>query len=157
MSIQSVLQMLYFTFGTKDVLEHECKNLDQRLELYMDNKPVELPSLEAVVVLNIATWGAGVRPWTLGAGELIFMLFLMLNCTFISSCDLLYNLLRNSMVVMLHGFKNIVKSFNSFSFFPFASRYSASLFWVSTISLTLEYSYFLYAFWQAVIEIVGYT
>ncbi|XP_064097949.1 diacylglycerol kinase epsilon-like [Macrobrachium nipponense] len=61
-------KMLYFTFGTKDVLEHECKNLEQRLELYMDNKPVELPNLEAVVVLNIATWGAGVRPWTLGAG-----------------------------------------------------------------------------------------
>lgn len=61
-------KMIYFTFGTKDVLEHECKDLDQRLDLYMDNQRVDLPNLEALVVLNIACWGAGVRPWTLGTG-----------------------------------------------------------------------------------------
>ncbi|KAG7158641.1 diacylglycerol kinase epsilon-like isoform X2 [Homarus americanus] len=61
-------KMIYFTFGTKDVFEHECKDLDQKLELYMDDQKVELPNLEAVVVLNIASWGAGVRPWTLGTG-----------------------------------------------------------------------------------------
>nr|XP_045595029.1 diacylglycerol kinase epsilon-like isoform X1 [Procambarus clarkii] len=61
-------KMIYFTFGTKDVFEHECKDLDQKLDLYMDQQKVELPNMEAVVVLNIASWGAGVRPWTMGAG-----------------------------------------------------------------------------------------
>lgn len=27
---------------------------------------VDLPDLESVVILNIPSWGAGVRPWTLG-------------------------------------------------------------------------------------------
>lgn len=61
--------MIYFTFGTKDILEHECKDLDQRLEVFMDGQRVPLPSLESLVVLNIACWGAGVKAWTLGAGE----------------------------------------------------------------------------------------
>ena len=34
----------------------------------MDGKKIELPEIESVVVLNIACWGAGVRPWTLGSG-----------------------------------------------------------------------------------------
>lgn len=62
-------QMIYFTFGTKDVLERECKDLDQCLELFMDGQPVPLPSLESLVVLNIPCWGAGVKPWTLGTGK----------------------------------------------------------------------------------------
>ncbi|XP_069944462.1 diacylglycerol kinase epsilon isoform X1 [Cherax quadricarinatus] len=61
-------KLIYFTFGTKDIFEHECKDLDKKLELYMDNQKVQLPNLEAVVVLNIASWGAGVRPWTMGVG-----------------------------------------------------------------------------------------
>lgn len=72
------LQMIYFTFGTKDVLEHECKDLDQRLDLYMDNQRIDLPNLEALVVLNIASWGAGVRPWTLGTGKSCFPILLLL-------------------------------------------------------------------------------
>lgn len=35
----------------------------------MDGQRVPLPSLESLVVLNIACWGAGVKAWTLGAGE----------------------------------------------------------------------------------------
>lgn len=66
--------MIYFTFGTKDVLEHECKNLDQKLELHMDGKKIDLPNIESIVVLNIACWGAGVRPWTLGAGKVLMIL-----------------------------------------------------------------------------------
>ncbi|XP_027227512.1 diacylglycerol kinase epsilon isoform X1 [Penaeus vannamei] len=65
---RTINKMIYFTFGTKDVLEHECKNLDQKLELHMDGKKIDLPNIESIVVLNIACWGAGVRPWTLGAG-----------------------------------------------------------------------------------------
>ena len=32
----------------------------------MDDKKIELPNVESVVVLNIPCWGAGVRPWELG-------------------------------------------------------------------------------------------
>ena len=42
----------------------------QILELYLDDEKVTLPDgIEAVVVLNIPCWGAGVRPWELGSGN----------------------------------------------------------------------------------------
>ena len=41
----------------------------QILELYLDDEKVTLPGrIEALVVLNIPSWGAGVRPWDLGSG-----------------------------------------------------------------------------------------
>lgn len=40
-----------------------CRNLEQRLELYLDGEKVDLPEIEAVVVLNISSWGAGVNLW----------------------------------------------------------------------------------------------
>ncbi|TRY80799.1 hypothetical protein TCAL_12039 [Tigriopus californicus] len=55
--------------STKDVLERECKDLDQILELEMDGQKVSLPKIESVVILNIPCWGAGVRPWELGQGH----------------------------------------------------------------------------------------
>lgn len=55
--------------GTKDVLERECKDLDQILELELDGQKVSLPKIESVVILNIPCWGAGVRPWELGQGH----------------------------------------------------------------------------------------
>ena len=40
----------------------------QILDLYLDDEKVVLPDgIEAVVVLNIPSWGAGVRPWELGS------------------------------------------------------------------------------------------
>merc|ERR1719411_964769 len=66
MSSRLINKLIYFSYGTKDVLERECKNLDQILELVLDDQKIELPSIESVVILNIPNWGAGVRPWTLG-------------------------------------------------------------------------------------------
>ncbi|XP_022249385.1 diacylglycerol kinase epsilon-like [Limulus polyphemus] len=60
-------KFLYLSYGTKDILERECKNLHQKLELQLDGKPVNLPELEAIVILNIPSWGAGVRPWQMGS------------------------------------------------------------------------------------------
>ena len=57
---------MIFSYGTKDVLERECKNLNKILELVLDDKKIELPNVESVVILNIPCWGAGVIPWTLG-------------------------------------------------------------------------------------------
>lgn len=65
-------KLIYFTYGTKDVLERACKNLDKIIEVYMDGEKVELPNIESVVVLNIPCWGAGVKPWTLGTGHANF-------------------------------------------------------------------------------------
>ncbi|KRX52446.1 Diacylglycerol kinase epsilon, partial [Trichinella sp. T9] len=61
-------KFLFFTYGTKDVLERMCRNLHLHVELQLDDKPVELPELEGVVVLNIPCWGAGVKPWQMGKG-----------------------------------------------------------------------------------------
>ena len=61
-------KLLYFIYGTKDVLERECQDLDRLLEVELDGERIELPNLESLVVLNIPSWGAGVRPWELGSG-----------------------------------------------------------------------------------------
>jgi len=69
MSSRLINKLIYFSYGTKDVLERECKDLDKILELYLDDQKVTLPDgIEAIVVLNIPSWGAGVRPWELGSG-----------------------------------------------------------------------------------------
>lgn len=46
-------------------MERECKDLDQRIEVYIDDKKMELPSIESIVVLNIPSWGAGVDLWNM--------------------------------------------------------------------------------------------
>uniref|UniRef100_A0A1Y1MDF8 Diacylglycerol kinase accessory domain-containing protein n=1 Tax=Photinus pyralis TaxID=7054 RepID=A0A1Y1MDF8_PHOPY len=56
-------KMLYLGFGTQQVVAADCKNLEQRLNLYLDGVQVDLPELESIVILNIASWGAGVNLW----------------------------------------------------------------------------------------------
>lgn len=58
-------QLLYLTYGTQQVVERRCQNLQDRLELYLDGVKQDLPEIESVVVLNIPSWGAGVDLWTL--------------------------------------------------------------------------------------------
>ncbi|XP_011501792.1 PREDICTED: diacylglycerol kinase epsilon [Ceratosolen solmsi marchali] len=58
-------KLLYLCFGTQQVVERECKDLDQRIEVYLDGEKVELPSIESIVVLNIPSWGAGVDLWNM--------------------------------------------------------------------------------------------
>ena len=92
-SSRIINKLIYFSYGTKDVLERQCQNLHKKLELYMDGVKIELPEIgengilfdfsmfiiiiiiilmfppESVVVLNIPYWGAGVQPWCLGSGH----------------------------------------------------------------------------------------
>jgi len=68
-SSRIINKLIYFSYGTKDVLERQCQNLNNKLELYMDGKKIELPEIESVVILNIPYWGAGVKPWELGSGH----------------------------------------------------------------------------------------
>ncbi|XP_046660708.1 diacylglycerol kinase epsilon-like [Homalodisca vitripennis] len=58
-------KMLYLTFGTQQVVERRCQNLQDQLELYLDGERQQLPDIESVVVLNIPSWGAGVDLWSL--------------------------------------------------------------------------------------------
>lgn len=37
--------------------------LEKHLDLYLDGVRIDLPSLQSVVVLNIDSWGAGVKLW----------------------------------------------------------------------------------------------
>ncbi|XP_046428712.1 diacylglycerol kinase epsilon isoform X1 [Neodiprion fabricii] len=58
-------KLLYLGFGTQQVVERECRDLDKKIELYLDGNKVELPSIESIVVLNIPSWGAGVDLWNM--------------------------------------------------------------------------------------------
>ncbi|XP_046854809.1 diacylglycerol kinase epsilon-like isoform X2 [Xenia sp. Carnegie-2017] len=52
---------IYFGYGVNEVLESNCKNLQEKIELELDGRVIELPELEGVVVLNINSWCAGVQ------------------------------------------------------------------------------------------------
>ncbi|KAG5878011.1 hypothetical protein JTB14_025466 [Gonioctena quinquepunctata] len=56
-------KLLYLCFGTQQVVTADCKNLEQRLNIYLDGKHIDLPELESIVILNIPSWGAGVNLW----------------------------------------------------------------------------------------------
>ena len=61
-------KLIYFTYGTKDVVEESCKGMERITKLYIDDKLVELPPVQALVFLNIDSWGAGIKPWNMGQG-----------------------------------------------------------------------------------------
>jgi len=56
-------KLMYFIYGSKDVIAQECKNLHERLELELDGKRIELPNLEGIIVLNISSWCGGCEIW----------------------------------------------------------------------------------------------
>ncbi|XP_033330475.2 diacylglycerol kinase epsilon [Megalopta genalis] len=56
-------KLLYLCFGTQQVVERECKDLEKHIELYLDDVKMELPAIEGIVVSNIPSWGAGVNLW----------------------------------------------------------------------------------------------
>ncbi|KAF8776930.1 Diacylglycerol kinase epsilon like protein [Argiope bruennichi] len=68
-SSRIINRFLYLLYGAKDILERGCENLHEKVELYLDEKLVPLPAVEAVIILNIASWGAGVEAWNMGTPE----------------------------------------------------------------------------------------
>uniref|UniRef100_A0AAG5DBT8 Diacylglycerol kinase n=1 Tax=Anopheles atroparvus TaxID=41427 RepID=A0AAG5DBT8_ANOAO len=62
-SSRFVNKLLYLCFGTQQVMQQDCVELEKNLELYLDGVRIELPQLQSVVVLNIDSWGAGVKLW----------------------------------------------------------------------------------------------
>ena len=74
-------KFIYFTYGTKDVVEQSCEGLENQIQLFIDDKPVELPSVQAIVFLNIDSWGAGIKPWNMGQGSSKRILtVIIINC-----------------------------------------------------------------------------
>ena len=61
-SSRLVNKIMYFLYGSQDILEAQCRNLHERVELELDGRVVELPPLEGIVVLNINSWSGGVTP-----------------------------------------------------------------------------------------------
>lgn len=58
-----VNKILYLIFGTHQVVQQDCLNLEQKLEVCLDKKAIDLPELQSVVITNIDSWGAGVHLW----------------------------------------------------------------------------------------------
>ncbi|KAF5293600.1 hypothetical protein FQA39_LY03085 [Lamprigera yunnana] len=56
-------KIMYLCFGTQQVVAADCRNLEQRLDIFLDDVQIELPELESIVILNIPSWGAGVNLW----------------------------------------------------------------------------------------------
>lgn len=56
-------KLLYLCFGTHQIMAADYRNLEENLELYLDDVQVDLPEIQALVVVNIPSWGAGVNLW----------------------------------------------------------------------------------------------
>lgn len=56
-----VNKFMYFIYGSHQVFFQACDRLHDNLEVYLDGIKVDLPDLQSVVVLNIDSWGAGVK------------------------------------------------------------------------------------------------
>lgn len=57
-------KLMYFFYGSRDVLEAQCKNLHKRVELVLDGQVIPLPQLEGIVILNINSWCGGCKVWS---------------------------------------------------------------------------------------------
>lgn len=65
-------KFIYFTYGTKDVVEQSCEGLERQVQLFIDGKQVDLSPVQAIVFLNVDSWGAGIKPWNMGQGNYIY-------------------------------------------------------------------------------------
>lgn len=59
-------KFLYFSYGTKDILERKCNQLEGKIHLELDGIVQDLPELESIVLLNISSWGGGKDIWSIG-------------------------------------------------------------------------------------------
>jgi len=62
-SSRFVNKLMYFLYGSQDVLEAQCRNLHERVQLELDGEIVQLPPLEGIVILNINSWSGGCTVW----------------------------------------------------------------------------------------------
>ncbi|XP_062550103.1 diacylglycerol kinase epsilon [Armigeres subalbatus] len=62
-SSRFINKALYLCYGTHQVVQQDCVDLEKKVELYLDDVKIDLPELQSIVVLNIDSWGAGVKLW----------------------------------------------------------------------------------------------
>ncbi|XP_055022557.1 diacylglycerol kinase delta-like isoform X1 [Boleophthalmus pectinirostris] len=55
--------MWYGVLGTKELLHRTYKNLEQKVLLECDGRPIPLPSLQGIAVLNIQSYAGGTNFW----------------------------------------------------------------------------------------------
>ncbi|XP_068601453.1 diacylglycerol kinase delta [Brachionichthys hirsutus] len=55
--------MWYSVLGTKELLHRTYKNLEQRVLLECDGRPIPLPRLQGIAVLNIPSYAGGTNFW----------------------------------------------------------------------------------------------
>lgn len=73
------MQLLYLCFGTQQFVTADCKNLEQRVDVYLDGLKADLPELESIVILNIPSWGAGVDLWSKYFTTLIVFTYIIIT------------------------------------------------------------------------------
>jgi len=54
---------VYFRAGLKKMVKGYSKTFVHEVEIEVDGKKLDLPTLEGIVILNISSWGAGTDPW----------------------------------------------------------------------------------------------
>ncbi|XP_041479326.1 diacylglycerol kinase theta-like isoform X2 [Lytechinus variegatus] len=55
---------VYFRLGMQKLGRRtSCKELNKEIKIEVDGKPVSLPTLEGILVLNISSWGSGADAW----------------------------------------------------------------------------------------------
>ncbi|WKY03246.1 hypothetical protein Q1695_004748 [Nippostrongylus brasiliensis] len=60
---RSRLFMWYGILGGKELMYRTYRNLDQRIRLECDGVPIDLPSLQGIVILNIPSYSGGANFW----------------------------------------------------------------------------------------------
>ncbi|CAD6190816.1 unnamed protein product [Caenorhabditis auriculariae] len=60
---RSKLFMWYGMLGGKELMHRTYRNLDQRIRLECDGVPIDLPSLQGIVILNIPSYSGGANFW----------------------------------------------------------------------------------------------
>ncbi|XP_041968678.1 diacylglycerol kinase theta isoform X3 [Aricia agestis] len=55
---------VYVKMGLRKMVGRKmCKDLHKAVRLEVDGKPVDLPAVEGIIILNILSWGSGANPW----------------------------------------------------------------------------------------------
>ncbi|CAI4226451.1 unnamed protein product [Auanema sp. JU1783] len=60
---RSKLFLWYGMLGGRELMHRTYRNLDQRIRLECDGQPIDLPSLQGIVILNIPSYSGGANFW----------------------------------------------------------------------------------------------
>jgi diacylglycerol kinase (ATP) len=68
-------------FSAKELLKQSHKKLNKKIRLFCDDKEINLPDLQGVLVLNIPSYAAGINFWGDQSGGTVRR-----NCTYVRTC-----------------------------------------------------------------------